>query len=252
MRKKKPDQKLQGPYKYIEKKFTKHVATANIWRRDPQPPTPDYMPPMNKSRHLGCVVTFFPAFLPKLRKPWTLDCPKPQILLWLFPYIYMVMPWKISLLEASKLCFSWSRDRAVRVRSRSDCISVGCGMTVSQKAIGQRAIGQRAVGWGAIGQRTIGLALGTFCRVHQWNLHPAHINCRPRRSPTSLPATLTGLFVRGKVKWDKEQEVGAEDAHARKGGKLFTGAFSIARHLREVSRGEVCVRSKVDEAYIHN
>lgn len=120
-------------------------------------------------------------------------------------------------------------------------------MTVNQKAIGQRAIGQRT-----IGQRTIGLALGTFCRVHRWNLHLAHINRRPCRSPTSLPATLAGLFVRGKVKRDEEQEVGAEDAHARKGGELFTCAFSIARHLREVSRGEVCVRSKVDEAYIPN
>lgn len=164
--------------------------------------------------------------------------------------------------EVNNLCLSWSRDRAVRVRSRSDCTSVGCSMTVSQRAIGQRAIGQRTVGQRTVGQRamgqrtvdqrTISLAHGTFCRVHRWNLHLAHINRRPCRSPTSLPATLTSLFVRRKVKWNEEQKVGAQDAHARKCGKLFTGAFSIARHLREVSRGEVCVRSKVDEAYIHN
>lgn len=113
-------------------------------------------------------------------------------------------------------------------------------------------IGQRAIGKRAVGQRTIDLTHGTFCRVYRWNLHFAHINRRPCRSPTSLPATLTSLFVRCKVKGDEEKEVGAEDADACKGGKLFARAFSIARHLREVSRGEICVRSKVDEAYIHN
>lgn len=57
---------------------------------------PDYMPPMNKSRHSGCVVPFFPAFLPKLRKPWTLDCSKPQIFFFDNFLTYMAMPWKTS------------------------------------------------------------------------------------------------------------------------------------------------------------
>lgn len=60
----------------------------------------------------------------------------------------------------------------------------------------------------------------------------------------SLAVLLVGCEVEG----DEEEEVGADDAHACKGGEFLSGAFACIRHPREVCRGEVGVRRKVDEA----
>ena len=69
--------------------------------RDPRPPTPAYMPPIYKSRHLSCVLPFFSAFLPKLWKPWTMGCSKPQIFFGDNSLKYMAMSWKNVYLEVN-------------------------------------------------------------------------------------------------------------------------------------------------------
>lgn len=88
-----------------------------------------------------------------------------------------------------------------------------------------------------------------FGRIHRRNLHLAHVNRSSCRSPASLPSSLTGLFIRGEVEGYEEEEIGAQDTHASKGGKFFTGALAVTREIGEVSRGKVGVGSEVHEAW---
>lgn len=99
-----------------------------------------------------------------------------------------------------------------------------------------------------IGQRSIDVVQDILGRIHRQNLHLAHSDHSPRRRSTSLPSLLACLFVCRKVKGDEEKEVGAQDAHASKGSKLFTGAPAVTREVGKVRRREVCVGGEVDEA----
>lgn len=98
-----------------------------------------------------------------------------------------------------------------------------------------------------IGQRSVGMIHDALGRIDRWNLHLAHVDRSPGCRPTSLPSPLAGLFVCRKVEGDEEKEVGAQDAHACKGGKLLAGAPAVAGEVGKVCRGEVCVGSEVDE-----
>lgn len=61
---------------------------------------------------------------------------------------------------------------------------------------------------------------------------------------------LAALLVGGKVEGDEEHQVRRQDTHARESGKLLAGAAASVGHVGEVSRGEVGVRGKVDEAEV--
>ncbi len=56
------------------------------------------------------------------------------------------------------------------------------------------------------------------------------------------------LPVRGQVERDEQEEVRAEDSHARESSELLTGALARIGQPREVGRGEVGPRSEVDKA----
>lgn len=85
-------------------------------------------------------------------------------------------------------------------------------------------------------------------RIYRRDLHLAHTDRSPGRGPTSLPSPLARLFVCRKVEGDEEKEVGTQDAHACKGGKLFAGALAVAGKVGKVCRGKVCVGREVDES----
>ena len=59
---------------------------------------------------------------------------------------------------------------------------------------------------------------------------------------------LVVLLVGGEVEGDEKDEVRAENAHAREGGKLLTSALAGIGHPGEVGRGKVGVGGEVDEA----
>ena len=101
----------------------------------------------------------------------------------------------------------------------------------------------------AVGQRSVGMTHDSLGRVYRRDLHLAHTYRRPGRRSTSLPSPLTCLFVGCKVEGDEEKEVGTQDAHACKGGKLLAGALAVAGKVGKVCRGKVCVGREVDKAY---
>ncbi len=63
---------------------------------------------------------------------------------------------------------------------------------------------------------------------------------------------LAALLVRGKVKRDEKHQVRRQDTDTGESRKLLAGAATSVGHPREVSRGEVRVRCKVDEAEIND
>lgn len=98
-----------------------------------------------------------------------------------------------------------------------------------------------------IGQRSVGVIHDALGRIHRWNLHLAHTDRSPGRCATTLPSLLACPFVCRKVEGDEEKEVGAQNAHARKGGELLARAPAVAGEVWKVCRGEVGVGREVDE-----
>ena len=56
------------------------------------------------------------------------------------------------------------------------------------------------------------------------------------------------LPIGGQVEGDEQHQVRRDDTHASEGSKLLSGTLAGARHVGEVSRGEVGVRGEVDES----
>lgn len=79
------------------------------------------------------------------------------------------------------------------------------------------------------------------------NLLVLHLN---QSAGGTVAALLLGLLVGGGVEGEEQKEVGAENGHTSKGGKLLTGADTHVGHVGEVSEGEVGVRGEVDEAEV--
>ena len=82
----------------------------------------------------------------------------------------------------------------------------------------------------------------------RWDFHVLHINQSLSAGVAAWTSGLGGLLVGGKIEGDKEEEIGAQDAHAGKSGKFLTGAAACIRSRWEVSMGEISVGSKVNEA----
>lgn len=83
--------------------------------------------------------------------------------------------------------------------------------------------------------------------INRWNFHLAHIDRSPGGGITPFSPFLSSFFISSEVEGDEQQEIRAENPHARKRSEFFSGTFAIARQLREVGRTEICIRSKVDE-----
>jgi len=78
---------------------------------------------------------------------------------------------------------------------------------------------------------------------------------RYKRLLSSVPprSSRDGLLpVGGEVEGDEEQEIRAQDAHASKRGKLFTGTSTIVWRRWEVSVAEISVGRKIDEAQVND
>ncbi len=116
---------------------------------------------------------------------------------------------------------------------------------VSSAALGLAGTSTDPVGPGTTRRRTVDLAgrgrLGVR-EVGQRSL--AHAAQRLARRLLA-----TRLLVGRRIEGDEENKVRAENGDTGERSKLLAGASASVGHEREIGRGEVCVRGKVDEAY---
>lgn len=106
---------------------------------------------------------------------------------------------------------------------------------------GSRAVGLDTRGFG--GSVRDGGAVHNIVGVGERSL--AH-------SANSLASTrpLSILLISGDVERNEEYKVRADDSHAREGSKLLTRALAGIGNPGPVGRGEVGVRSEIDERYM--
>lgn len=105
----------------------------------------------------------------------------------------------------------------------------------------------RSCGWSVCASRgdsTIGLVFVLECRwesVWVWERKVFHGD---QGFSSSVPPRSSGnglLPVRGEVERDKEQQIGAENAHASESGKFFSRASTNVRRPWEIAVGKVGV-----------
>jgi len=65
-------------------------------------------------------------------------------------------------------------------------------------------------------------------------------------------STLSREFIGREVEADEQKEVAAQDTTTSKGSELLASTSARIGHPRPVGRGEVSVRSEVDEAEVNN
>lgn len=119
-----------------------------------------------------------------------------------------------------------------------DCVVTG---SVLESHLGLAGSGGDTVGLGAGRDGTVGLALDRGGgEVGERGL--AH------SSQALASSGLATALVSGEVERDEKDQVRADDAHAREGGKLLTSAAAGIGHPVEVGGGEVGVRREVDKA----
>lgn len=107
-----------------------------------------------------------------------------------------------------------------------------------------------AVGLGTSSGSTVGLAVGGTIRLAVGRCANEVGDGGLAHAAKRLASSrLAALLVSSKVEGDEENQVGAENSHARESGEFLTSASTGVGHPLEVGRGEVGVRGEVNEAW---
>jgi len=84
---------------------------------------------------------------------------------------------------------------------------------------------------------------------HRRHLLILHLHQRTRR-PAPMPRPRRLLLIRRQVEADEQQQIAAQDRHARERGELLAGALAHVGQTRQIGAGEVGVGGEVDEAEV--
>lgn len=107
------------------------------------------------------------------------------------------------------------------------------------------AIGATSRG-SAVGSLGATISLGSSSR--RGDLEVAHVDQGLLASVAARTADLGFLLIGGDVEGDEQEQVGGDDTDTSESSEFLTGALAHVGGPREVSRGEVSVRSEVDKA----